>query len=44
MRLVDHKYDFDLGVDVEQSLDEEAVGDLIFFALVVPEAGTVVEG
>lgn len=44
MRLVDHDDDLDLGVNVQQALHEEAVGDLVFLAFVVPEARTIVEG
>lgn len=44
VRLVDHDDDLDLGVDVQQTLHEEAVGNLVFLALVVPEARAVVEG
>jgi hypothetical protein len=44
MRLIDHEYDFNFGVDVKQSLHEETVGDLVLFSLIVFEAGTVVEG
>ena len=41
---VDYEHDLDLLVDVEQSLDEEGVRDLVLLALVVLEAGAVVEG
>ena len=41
---VHDQYDFDLLVDIEQSLHEEGVGDLVLLSLVVLEARTVVEG
>ncbi len=41
--LVDHDNNLDLGVDVEEPLYEEGVGDLVLLALVVFETWAIVE-
>jgi hypothetical protein len=40
---VNHEHYFDLGVNIEESLHKEGVGNFIFLAFVILEAGTVIE-
>jgi hypothetical protein len=42
--LVNHQHDFYFRVDVQQSLNEERVGNFVLLSLVVLEPGTVIEG
>ncbi len=44
MRLIDHQYNLDMLVHIEESLHEERVADLDLFAIVIFEARTIVEG
>ena len=43
VRFVDHDDDLHLGVDIEQPLNEEGVGDLVLLALVVLETRAIVK-
>ena len=43
MRLIDHQYNLDMLVHIEESLHEERVADLDLFAIVIFEARTIVE-
>ena len=44
MAFIDDKNYFNFGVDIEESLDEEAVRDLEFFSFGIFEAWAVIEG
>ena len=43
VRFINHDDDLDLGVDIQQSLHEEGVGDLVLLALVVLESRAIVK-